>query len=1055
MVGQRIIQQPNIIFPSQQFCLLAAWGSFLLLQLLLPPPAIGQLSAVQFEHVPFEEGLYQHSIKGITQDRQGYIWIAGVAHLFRYDGYSFLRIAMPRGDTLFTRWTKEGLAGGRNGILCLYGRNDDLLFYDTEKDSAWLLRLPVYRNVSDSILHVSTVLQDSKGRFWVGTTEGLLFSIGTHSAEIELSYPVEDSKDASPLGLITSIAEDSTGSVWIGGLKGLVRINAQAVQTGSHDWSRAFTAVAAIDSVGLIATGKDLKVWVVKIDRQFGWLDTRSGKISPCAHLPTVPAFPWLTSACVDRAGDVWIGAVGEGLFRWRCFAQRWDSYPHICGGPEESEPTDIRDLYVDRTGVLWVGTAWQGLLKHVPFRNKFNSCTPSSSIPGGLSASEVSAVRKDRLGTLWVGTWKNGLNYLEPGSKSFGHLKNDFQNPKSLGGNMVVCLLERRNGELWIGTAPGGINRYERRTHTFHRIQHHQGDPWGVDEDVVNALLEDREGTVWVGHPAGLDRYEERTGSFSPFLRWPKETVQRAGTVEYFCEDSRGNLWIATGRCGLLRLNRSSGDSVWYHYTPERAGSLPSNSVHCLAEDEEGRLWLGTAGGLARYDYETDGFQVYSIRSPHSLLRVPPGGSRYMASLPVGVAGIVPDFKGNLWLSSTVGIVKFRPSSGTYHVFSSEDGVAFTRGMRHAAFRTREGVIYLGGIGGYNWFHPDSMQDNPVEPPVVVTEFRVFQDTQWVPLVCRQEIRLEHWQDTFSFEFAALDYSAPQQNQFMYKFEGAETDWVSMGTDRRVSFANVSPGRYTLRVRGSNSDGIRNEAGIAIRIIISPPYWQTWWFRALVGLAVGLLVYAAFRYRLARLMAVEKLRLRIAQDLHDDIGSTLSGIALTSDTLARRLSNDPQAKRDLQELRQVAVEKAEHLQDLVWTINPKKDTSGDLRLHLKETAHRLLLGIDVQFTSNQEGPGGKMSLEVKHNITMIFREIVHNIVSHSRARRVQIEVTEKTGLLGFRVADDGVGFDPKTCSKGNGLVNLEQRAQAIGGRIKIESAPGAGTTVVFEVKIT
>jgi signal transduction histidine kinase len=288
-----------------------------------------------------------------------------------------------------------------------------------------------------------------------------------------------------------------------------------------------------------------------------------------------------------------------------------------------------------------------------------------------------------------------------------------------------------------------------------------------------------------------------------------------------------------------------------------------------------------------------------------------------------------------------------------------------------------------------------------------------------------------------------------------MYRLEGADSDWFFAGTNRRVMYANLAPGRYVLHVRGSNSDGVWSEKELAIPMVIAPPYWQTWWFRLLLIVALGLLTYAGFRYRLARLMVVEKLRLRIAQDLHDDIGSTLSGIALTSGQLIAHLSDEEQAKKDLQELRQVAAEKADSLRDLVWTINPEKDSASDLLLYLKETVHRMLRGMEVTFTGIQDAPEEKITLEVKHNVTMIFREILHNILSHSRARHVEICVTGDAGRLRLRVTDDGVGFDPNTCTRGSGLVNLEQRTRAIGGTIKIETRPGAGTTIVLDVKIT
>jgi len=379
---------------------------------------------------------------------------------------------------------------------------------------------------------------------------------------------------------------------------------------------------------------------------------------------------------------------------------------------------------------------------------------------------------------------------------------------------------------------------------------------------------------------------------------------------------------------------------------------------------------------------------------------------------------------------------------------------VVFTQGMRHAMFTTSDGWIYCGGVGGLTWFHPDSVRDNRTPPQIVITGFKILGEHSPLPARGRVAITLDHDHNTFSFEFAALDYGDPQRNQFMYLLEGADNDWVPAGTNRTVTYANVGPGDYVLRVRASNSDGVWNETGLSLPIVIEPPFWQTWWFRGVALILLGALAYGGYRYRLAKVLALERFRLRIANDLHDDIGSDLSGLALESDLIARRLPEGDQGRKRLQTVARTIRSAADNLRDVVWIVSPDQDRVQDLVERIREVAAKMLAGIQYEFRCTGVVLSGPLDVEFKRHVLMMFKEMLHNVVCHARASRVDVEFEHGRGRIRLCVRDDGVGFDPSGAHSGRGLRSLRARASAIGGTVRIESTLGHGTVVCLEADI-
>lgn len=1015
--------------------------------------------SAQTEPVRFLETRPRFSAPGTTgmlQDRYGFIWICTPWRLLRYDGSACNEVY---GDSL-RPWQASGIAGGRHNFICMYARVNQLLFYDVNKNSIRLMSLKVAGSSRD--YQITCVTEDSAGRFWIGCSDGNVLRISPPDTSIEHIVRASRDAPAGPSG-VRCIAQDSLGNIWIGGDSGMVKLLCWTTSDDSVRASRdTIQDLPASEVVGL-QTGRDGRLWVCFIDGTVGWIGQGSSKFFSIEPLPPFPARTELKSIAVDGRGDLWLGCNVSGLHQWVAQSHRWENHLVSTGGSESGHQESVVCVMADRSGTLWVMTLGRGLLRYVPRPRGFHAYDAVKGPGPHLSGADVTSALVDHQGVLWVGRASGGIDYLEPGKASFGRFFHDPENPNSLGSNYVVSICERRNGDLWFGTAGSGVNIFDRKTKTFrHAIydpksktfSHPDPKPdWvAVGFHTVTALYEDSRGTMWVGHYKGIDTVDPGTNVFSSVLRWPEETLGLVGSVTGFREDSRGNIWVGTAERGLLRMGTPRSDTTWYRHDPGNASSLPDNWVTAVLHDREGRLWVATDGGLGLLDDVSGTFQN-NVRQGPSLRPAVEAGYLYPQTRMV-CRGILQDRRGDLWVSFPGGVAKFDPELRRFRAFGVRDGLIPVGGMRGAFFVTKDGTVYCGGTGGINWFDPDSISDEPFIPQVAITEFRTGENAMFVPPGEPASFTFSHTEHDFVFGFAMLDFRLPEQNTCAYMLEGWDRDWLP-ARESRVIYTNIQPGAYTFRVRGLTSDGYTSKCEATVQFTISPPFWKTWWFAALALALVGSLTYSLIRDRLARVRATERLRLRIADDIHDDIGSELSGIALESDLIARLLPQDSQAHARLMNVSQTIRRAGEDLRDVVWIVNPELDSVPDLLARMKSTAERMLLGRHHTFDSPTSTSQASLGLEFKRHVLMMFKEMLTNVVRHSQATTVTIEVTLLDGRFRLCVIDNGKGFDTRAQGDGRGLASLRNRASAIGGVLTVESEQGSGTRLCLTADIT
>ncbi len=837
--------------------------SFLVALFLLPyaiparsAPPVGTFApgaSLRFDHLTIDDGLTQNAGLALLQDRQGYMWIGSQDGLNRYDGYKIIQ---------FKHDSDDPNSLGFNSIVSLHEDSNGYLWVGTwgggldrfdPKTSTFTHYTPNPED-PDSIIDpiVTSIVDDGRSGLWVGTLGGLEHFIPSTGKFTHIN--------SDPISVIQP-ADD--GTLWIGtgafsvAGTGLYRFdpatnNSEPMQPEG----RCFQST----NVSEILTDPQGNLWISYggYGVTGGGIDRYNPKSGKCAHFDSEQTSDNqitdnnITDLLLDRDGAVWATSWTGGAWRFpSILSTNFSVVHHDPADPESLSNDNTFSITQDRSGVIWIGTLSAGVNRLNLDTLQFRTYRHNVSNPESLASNHVGAFAETPDGMMWVGTWEKGLNRFNPSTGKFKSYLNDPKDPQSLSSDLVMSLLADENGTLWVGTLGGGLNRLDPNTGKFTRYQNDPSDPASLLENQVTYLLRDPDGRLWIGTFLGLSRLDPDA---SGFINYPMSAPPVSLKV---IEDE---LWIGTWGGGVFRLaltdpNLDPDQAVFSNLSndPADPNSLSENSVWGIQQTPDGMVWLGTQGGLNRYDPKTGGFKVYNEKN----------GFRNSTVLTVNL-----DKQGFLWLTTNNGLAKFDPQTETFRIYDKSDGLQGNEFNSNAAFLSHNtGDIYVGGVNGFSIFDPTELRDNTVPPNVVITDFSIFNAPQSFDASGAEPIRLSYDQDFISFEFAALDFQSPQKNQYAYKLEGFDEDWVQAGTRNYASYTNLPGGDYAFRVKASNSDGVWNEEGAALKLIVVPPFWQTLPFQ--IGLAVGLalLLVAGFRWRVS---AVREQNTRL-QKMVDD----------------------------------------------------------------------------------------------------------------------------------------------------------------------------------------
>jgi len=710
-----------------------------------------------------------------------------------------------------------------------------------------------------------------------------------------------------------------------------------------------------------------------------------------------------------------------------------------------------IINLFEDDAGIIWAGTHGKGLNLYDRKAGKFKHYRNHQASEFRLNDSNIKSIFEDPYSDLlWIGTHNGGLNRVDLKRKTVQYFKKQSSNPGSLGHNRIIKIFQDRRGFLWLGTYRGGVLKFNKISHTWRQYKYNPEDPTSLSDDDVNSIIEDGQGNLWFGtYGGGINKFDYRTEKFTNFHHNPQDKTSLSNNlVRTLLRSSDRKTWV--GSEGGLSLLISSGDEkvsfLNYAHIPGDTLSLSTNHIFCLHEavvHYPGQLWIGTeGGGINRFNPKTGKFKSYTTKD----------------GLPNDVTyGILEDDAGNLWISTNLGLSKFDPKSEVFTNFTVRDGLQSNEFNFGAYCRSRNGELLFGGINGINAFYPDKIKPNTYTAPLVLTNLEILNKPVHTgsgilqkSINMTDKIVLDYSDNIFSLQFASLHMFSPEKNRYSYIMDGFDQKWTTVDALRRfVTYTNLDPGSYVFRVKGTNNDGIWNDKETHLNILIMPPFWQTWWFRILAILMILTLLYLLHRYRLNRLLEIERLRVRIASDLHDDVGSALTKIALHSEII-QSSDNSEQVKSSSKNIGNMSREIITTMSDIVWSIDARNDKVCNMLDRMRDFAYSILSLQDIQVKFSFDGldPEKRIQINYRQNLFLIFKESINNIARHSGATQVNVLLDNTRNEFTMRISDNGHGFDKSSVKSGNGLGNMAMRAKRIGGEIEISSKNGVTITL-------
>ncbi len=1023
-----------------------------------------------FTHLFSEQGLSQNTVHSILQDKRGFMWFATEDGLDRYDGYNFKvyknnpQVSTSISDNFI--WT---IYQDKTGILWVGTNNGGLSRYDESTDSFISYKNNPADTNSLTFNNVRTIMEDRFGNLWVGTENGL---DKFNKKNGTFTHYKHDHNDANSISnnVVLSLFEDMDGNLWIGsdgGLDKYDRDNDRFINYSTINNKFENTVVLSIYQ------DKNKNLWVGTVNGLFS-MDLSTNKFNKYILNPSESKngnSNRVNAVIEDDENKIWAGA-GDGLYK---FDTSKNTFLKITPGVSNKDiliNNNILSLFKDKSGLIWIGTAEDGLVKLDREGLNIRQYKHDLFDEQSLRHNTVRSIFQEKNGTLWVGTLGGGLNRLKKNGKHFFVYRNNPKDKFSISDNSISAINKDKFGYLWIGTWSGGLNRSINPINPkrlddikFLNFKKSYSSGNSGSTNIIQAIYEDSDGQLWIGTGIGLDVYDRQNNKFINFSEDPSNpnTISSNKVQSCLIEDNFGNLWIGTWnglnrlsskyRKNILKINYNDVKFESFFMTPNNNLSLSDNRVISVYKDTEGNLWFGTYGG---------GVNKLTVEEQNSKT---PKFKRYNVDDGLNsniIYSIQGDDRGNIWMSSDNGLSMLNPKDNTVRNYDTNDGLEGNQFFWGASFKGNNGRLFFGGTKGFYVLNADKVRTNRHIPNIVITDFQVFNkplkiNEKGSPLnksiIITDEIKLSSKENVFSIEFASLDFVSPKKNFYAYKMEGFDEDWIYSGNRRFVTYTNLDPGNYVFRVKGSNNDGVWNEKGTSLKIIITPPFWKTWWFIAFATLLIGGLVASIIFLRIRNLFRIERIKTKIAADLHDNIGSSLTGISILSEVISTKIkTDDNDVKHSLKTISENSRKLIDDLSDIVWLVNPKRESLYDLILRLRDTYAELLTYTSISFKSENIKSLEKvtLSMENRQNLYLIFKEAINNSITHSNCTEIILDASIKGKKLIMSVKDNGNGFDESDVSKGNGLKNMKKRAEDIGGSLEITENKDGGTVVKF-----
>ncbi|MBU0584047.1 MAG: hypothetical protein KKB66_16145 [Alphaproteobacteria bacterium] len=998
---------------------------------------------VRFRRLSLAQGLSQTRVAQIMQDDEGFIWFGTQHGVNRFDGYNF---------RVFKH--DVGRAGSLSGVFIYalfndssgrvwVGSDQGLDRFEKETETFRHIRLGERDPI---VIHIS---EGPRGKLWLATGQGL-YRLDPDTGAVERFGADPDDPRSLSSDDIKSTGVDRTGTFWVATSEGLEAFDPETGEVSIRIPLRVEVREFYFheDRHGVF--------WIIYgSGNGLATYDRQTNELTQLTFSDPQTESDGLTGvfAIVEAAdGTIYLGTMGAGLLKYDRTNNLFLSYRHDQSNSESLAENRVIALFEDSEGNIWAGL-------HATPPNSFPGVAPlfetirlpevHPSASGEFLVNSIFAGAQD---DVWIGSGGALTRLFRTTRKS--------EVVELLGPNVpmeVLTTIRDPRGNLWVGTLGTGLFRIDGATGAVTNFRYRPDDDRSLSSDIVTRIFFDRGGAMWLTTWNGLLRYDEESEGFTTFRR-----DLTAGAEPYFSivEDAQGLLWLGS-TSGLFRFDPKSSEFASFTHDPDNRKSISNNTINTLHLDADGILWIGTQNGLNAFDGKS-GSVVRSYFAADGL----PGEA---------VSCILADGNGDLWMSTNNGVSRFRRSTGVFSNFSTADGLPGNdlTGW-NACSRNAQGEMYFGGFAGATVVRPDAPVAHGFTPPVLITELRLSGEPVMPgtpPLdgsvTYARNISIAPDVTEFSIAFSALSFSSPDTTRYRYRLRGLDSEWHE-GKRRQVSFTTLPHGTYQLEVQAATARGAWTEPGAMLGITVLPPWWATWWFRSAVMAALALLLFGAYRYRIAQITHQYEIRseervmerTRIARELHDTLLQGFHGIMFRLQAARSMLPHDPAKATEHLEIAmdrgdQALIEGRDAVHELRATPLVDKDLPEVLGALASELAAAEPGRLNVEILV--EGHSRLVNSVIRDELYRLAREALRNAFQHSNGSKVECELTYSDAALRLRVRDDGRGIDPQVLEEGMkaghwGLPGMRERAERIGGTFTLWSKTGKGTELEVSI---
>jgi signal transduction histidine kinase/CheY-like chemotaxis protein/ligand-binding sensor domain-containing protein len=823
--------------------------------------AFAQNQQLHFTHFGTAEGLSELNPNCLLQDSRGFIWIGTADGLNRYDGYKF---------KIFRNEAKDNTSIGNN--------------------------------------YVQDIIEDKEGNIWVATVGGGLNKFDRNTNRFHRYLHNEKDKSSISSNFVSKVAFDRSGKIWVATQKDGLNLFDPKTGKSIHYINTSDSTSLADNSVMTVYVDHEDNVWIGTDNEGLCLFNRRSNNFTRFKNSPSNPqsiSGNKVTAIFEGSRHNLWVGTQGAGLNLYNATTH---SFKHFVNDPHNKNSlvhNSIQSIAEDDSHNLWIGTENGGLSIYTPEWDQFLSYYHDDIDNTTLASNSIDIILKDRAGNMWIGVFGGGIDLYKKNTSNFEHYKHNML-PNSLSNDFVLSLYEDKYYNIWVGTDGGGLNMFNLKSGNFTVYKNNPADKNSISGNNILDIKPDDQGNIWIGtwgngvnvmdlatkrfkifkhDPAnqnslsgdniyaiaqtpdkkiwlgsfgdGLNLYQPGTNTFVHFKNVEKDPKSLGSDrINSLLSDSKGNLWIGTDDAGLNLFDPKTNSFIRFPHN-DHTNSISSNTILHLFEDRLGNIWICTLSGLNKFDPLSRHFTVFKTKD----------------GLPNDYAqAILQDDKGHLWVSTNNGISMYDPKTNKFKNYTTEDGLQGDEFKQHAALKSSTGAFYFGGVNGFNSFFPDHIVHSPYNPPLVLTDFEVFNrpvdvaknDNDPSPLKKdiseTKSISLSHDQSVIAIEYASLDYLSPRKKNYAYILENFDKVWNYVGNKNTAVYTNLPPGDYTFKVKSQSSSGEWSKA-LVLKVTVIPPFWLTWWFETLAGAFVIASIYGLYRYRVHRIMK-QKVRL-------------------------------------------------------------------------------------------------------------------------------------------------------------------------------------------------